>query len=98
MRRNSIKAILFDIDGTILKCGGAGRKSLMLAVKETFGTTGDMENNTFQGKTDLMILYESLKPAGFEEPEINEKFETIMELYSGYLKKYIYEFVKNRCG
>ena len=78
MRRNSIKAILFDIDGTILKCNGAGRKSLMLATRETFGTTGDMENNSFQGKTDLMILYESLKPDGIGESDIHDKFEILI--------------------
>lgn len=85
----SIKAVLFDIDGTILRCNGAGRKAMLLAAEEVFGTSGVMETTDFQGRTDLMILFESLKPAGITEETIHENVPVLMELYFNHLKKHI---------
>ena len=88
---NPIKAVLFDIDGTILNCHGAGRLSLIKATKEIFGTTGLMDNVNFQGKTDPQILHESLINIGISEKEISDNMTQLMKTYFKYLRKNIIE-------
>ena len=86
MRYRIIKALLFDIDGTLLKCNGAGRSSLTRATKETFGTVGNMDKVDFQGKTDPIILKESLSSIGFDNLDIQNKTEQLKTRYFRYLK------------
>ncbi|HNU92287.1 MAG TPA: HAD family hydrolase [Spirochaetota bacterium] len=85
------KAALFDIDGTILKCHGAGRLSLERACMEVFGTIGLMPEVNFQGKTDPLILYESLTSVGFERAEIDSRIDELEERYTEYLSGTIHE-------
>lgn len=86
-----IKAILFDIDGTILRCQGAGKRSLERAALEVFGTTGAMDTVHFQGKTDPWIIYASLEPAGFAREEIAGRMEALKERYFSHLRRFIRE-------
>ena len=51
----------------------------MAATAETYGTCGLMDTIPFQGKTDMLILYESLKPAGFSEEDIKSKLEVLKQ-------------------
>jgi phosphoglycolate phosphatase len=75
------KAILFDIDGTILNCHSAGKEAMLQAVEKTFGTIGLMKELDFQGKTDLLILKESLEPAGIAMTEITMKLSQLQNFY-----------------
>jgi len=87
-----IKTVLFDIDGTILNCNNAGRASLIKATKETFGTIGRMEKIDFQGKTDPVILIESLEMMGFSHAEIESKSADLKERYFFHLGENIHRF------
>jgi len=91
-RRGKIKAVLFDIDGTILNCNSAGKASLIQATKEVFGTMGRMEKLDFQGKTDPVILKESLHMMGFPDEVIRDKTETLKQRYFAYLSENIQKF------
>ncbi|MBN2078168.1 MAG: HAD hydrolase-like protein [Spirochaetes bacterium] len=82
----TIRAILFDIDGTLIKCFGAGKRSLITACEEVFGTVGMMEGVDFQGKTDPLILLESLRGMGYGEEEINRNLETLKRRYFHHLE------------
>lgn len=84
-----MKAVLFDIDGTILNCNSAGRAALIQATLDTFGTIGRMEKIDFQGKTDPSILRESLSIMGFSEKDIDEKSDLLKEKYFFYLQENI---------
>lgn len=84
-----MKAVLFDIDGTILNCNSAGRASLIKATIDVFGTIGRMEKVDFQGKTDPLILKESLSIMGFSEKDIEDKSELLKEKYFTYLREFI---------
>ena len=84
--RLTIKAILFDIDGTLLKCFGAGKKSLIAACTEVFGTVGRMEAVDFQGKTDPLILRESLGIMGFADDDIDVNIGRLKERYFHHLR------------
>jgi len=86
-----VKAVLFDIDGTILKSQGAGKRALEHAVTDLFGTTGAMDTVQFQGRTDPYIIHESLEPAGIARVEIARRMDEIKERYFSYLRRYIRE-------
>jgi len=88
-RRKVIKAVLFDIDGTILNCNNAGRVALAKATLDTFGTIGRMDKLDFQGKTDPVILQESLSIMGFTEKDISEKSGILKDKYFSYLDESI---------
>ncbi len=62
-----MKLLLFDIDGTLVWTGGAGREATRLAMLEVFGTSGTLDTHTFGGKTDWLTLVETL---GKSEHEI----------------------------
>ncbi len=81
-----MKTVLFDIDGTILNCNNAGRAALVKATIEVFGTIGRMDKIDFQGKTDPLILKESLTIMGFSEKDIEEKSDLLKEKYFFYLQ------------
>jgi phosphoglycolate phosphatase-like HAD superfamily hydrolase len=54
-------AYLFDIDGTLLRAGGAGRRAFTMAMEELTGPVADMK---FDGMTDRMIVREALALSG----------------------------------
>ncbi len=82
-----MKIILFDIDGTLLRCDGAGKRSMRRACLEVFGTAGRMDEIDFQGRTDLFILGESLRSAGLAESKIAEKMPAFTERYAAHLTR-----------
>lgn len=90
-RRTGIKAILFDIDGTLLKCAGAGKKALIRACSEVFGTVGRMASVDFQGKTDPLILRESLGVMGFSDDDIQRNTDALKQRYFTHLAEYMRE-------
>jgi len=50
------RAILFDIDGTMLHAGGASRTAFLCALSETLGTFPPDYAPDFRGRTDPLIL------------------------------------------
>ena len=83
---HTINAVLFDIDGTILRSHGAGMESMMEAAQLVFSTTGEMGTFNFQGKTDPFILYRSLEMDGFTPEVIDERIPRFKELYFNILE------------
>jgi phosphoglycolate phosphatase-like HAD superfamily hydrolase len=57
---------LFDIDGTLLRAGGAGRRALELALREVLRGRDDVsfESVEFAGRTDPWIVAEGLAKHG----------------------------------
>ncbi|HXC25430.1 MAG TPA: HAD hydrolase-like protein [Gemmatimonadaceae bacterium] len=72
--------VLFDIDGTILKSGGAGRLAMEQALLETFGMSGDPSYH-YDGKTDRQIVRELLQGAGYDDAEIDAKMPVVLQRY-----------------
>lgn len=56
--------VLFDIDGTLIDPGGAGRRSLTKAFHQMFSITDAFANITTAGKTDTQIIREGLSLHG----------------------------------
>jgi phosphoglycolate phosphatase-like HAD superfamily hydrolase len=63
---------LFDIDGTLLRVGGAGRRSVELALAEVLEGTGrtvSLESVEFAGRTDPWIVRTALMEHGIVADE-----------------------------
>ena len=65
-----MKLVLFDIDGTVLLSDGAGKRAVLRAMKEVFGTTGP-EGHRFDGKTDPQIVRELQRLEGHPDHHID---------------------------
>ncbi len=63
-----MRLILFDVDGTLVRCGTQVRPLLAEALGEVYGVTDGLavEGFDFSGKTDQQIVLELLELAGLE--------------------------------
>lgn len=71
--------MLFDIDGTILRSGGAGENALKDAVKARFGFEEDLAGITLSGRTDGHIARAML--AKHRIPETPENISALLDSY-----------------
>ena len=78
--------LLFDIDGTLLKSGGAGMHSMNQAFIELFNLDSVNEVD-YQGKADRAIADELMKANNIEHTE--ENFQKMMEVYYRGLPKFL---------
>lgn len=65
--------LLFDIDGTLLHAGGAGRRAIVRVFAERYGRREVFDDVRFHGMTDRGIVRDGLVRAGFpvDEPTID---------------------------
>ncbi|MGQ0715525.1 MAG: HAD family hydrolase [Gemmatimonadaceae bacterium] len=80
------RLVLFDIDGTILRSNGAGRRAMIAALREIFGSTGP-EDHRYDGKTDPQIVREVMRMDGLADAHIDERMDALMELYVARLER-----------
>jgi phosphoglycolate phosphatase len=65
-----MKLVLFDIDGTVLLSDGAGKRAVLRAMREVYGSTGP-EGHRFDGKTDPQIVRELQQLEGHPDDHID---------------------------
>jgi phosphoglycolate phosphatase-like HAD superfamily hydrolase len=70
----------------LLRTHGAGKQAMVQAAIEVYGTAGDMDTVNFQGRTDPLILMQSLIPHGIMEETIFAHIEDFKRRYFAYLK------------
>lgn len=59
------RLILLDVDGTLLHCGGAGRRSLERALRDACGSPeGDLTALRLDGSTDRLIVRQAMALLG----------------------------------
>jgi phosphoglycolate phosphatase-like HAD superfamily hydrolase len=75
------RLFLFDIDGTLVNAGGAGRTALARALEQVYGTTGAIDRYDFRGRTDPRIVLDLLGGAGWEEADIRARLEACFAAY-----------------
>ena len=51
-----MKLCLFDIDGTLISTGGAGKGAFELAMRDEFDVEGGCDGIPFSGRTDRAIV------------------------------------------
>ena len=64
-----MKVVLFDIDGTILHSGGAGRLAMIQAFEEMFGISNGFDGISMAGNTDPLIIKMALEKHDIENVE-----------------------------
>jgi len=74
------KVVLFDIDGTLLLSHGSGRVAMESALIATFGTPGPATYR-YDGKTDKLIVRETMRAEGFTDEVIDERMSLVLERY-----------------
>jgi phosphoglycolate phosphatase-like HAD superfamily hydrolase len=60
------KLVLFDIDGTLVLTGGAGLRAMNRACEEILGRAEALDGVPVAGRTDWIILHDSLARIGHE--------------------------------
>lgn len=70
-----------------MNCFDAGRRALVEACMAVFGTVGEMRRVNFQGKTDTLILSESLASMGFDREAITRGTERLKGHYFAALRR-----------
>ncbi len=82
----ALRLVLFDIDGTILRSDGAGRRAMVAALREVFGAAGP-EDHRYDGKTDPQIVREVMRLEGHRDAHIDERMDALMTLYLARLER-----------
>lgn len=80
------KLVLFDIDGTLLLSGGAGRRALISVMLPTVDNHEIFGQVRFDGKTDPQIITELLEVAGIESPTADSLVTSLADRYLSHLE------------
>jgi phosphoglycolate phosphatase-like HAD superfamily hydrolase len=75
-----MKLVLFDIDGTLLRSDGAGRRAIHKALMEVFGSVGP-DSYWFDGKTDRQIVRDLMRLDGHEDAHIDARMDPLLTRY-----------------
>jgi phosphoglycolate phosphatase-like HAD superfamily hydrolase len=75
-----VRIALFDIDGTLLASGGAGRRAMETALLEVFGSVGPA-GYAYDGKTDRQIVRELMRGVGKADDEIEAGMPRVFARY-----------------
>ncbi len=86
--------VLFDIDGTLVTTGGAGRLAIERAFESEFGRPDACRHFRFDGLTDWAIARRALEFLGLE-PE-DDRIERLFEVYLRNLAKTVDEIEAHR--
>lgn len=76
-----MRLILFDVDGTLVDCDGQTRAPFEAALREVYGTAGDIEHYEFSGKTDARIALDLATGAGVAEAVALAGLERVRNAY-----------------
>ena len=81
---------LFDIDGTLVDTGGAGRAGLVASFRSVFGlddVSGSASRVRFEGKTDPTIIADFAREAGIPAADVEARYAELQDAYLDALRK-----------
>ena len=79
--------LLFDIDGTLIRCGGAGRRALNIAAAELYGVQDGMANIRLAGGTDYAIIDQIFQAQFGRRPKSRSEAQEGVNCYLSHLKQ-----------
>lgn len=85
-RDGSQRVVLFDLDGTLIRTEGAGRRALERAWELCFGTPVVLEGRWFAGRSDLAIFRELARRQGLVH-EYGARIDSLIRAYLGFLEQ-----------
>jgi phosphoglycolate phosphatase len=83
------KYLLFDIDGTLIHAGGAGRKALNAALAGIGLAEAVLQGISFAGKTDHQIVLTTLRNAGYADEALPALLAEVLESYLRHLQEHL---------
>jgi phosphoglycolate phosphatase-like HAD superfamily hydrolase len=83
-----MKVCLFDIDGTLLASGGAGKAAMEAALTTVFGTPASSSAVPFSGRTDRAIVRDLF--ALHNIPYVQANWQSFLAAYLGHLPQYLH--------
>lgn len=90
--------VLFDIDGTLVHSDGAGKASMLAAMRQVYGTEGGLATFSLHGMTDRQIVYHALADNGLSQSAIDSQFERLGNLMAQELRQAISSFDVRPCA
>ncbi len=82
-----MRLLLFDIDGTLVRCGPQIGPIFMGALRRTFGQTGDVRAYDFGGRTDTEAVIDLMTGAGLPRDEVEERLGEVRSHYGDLLAR-----------
>jgi phosphoglycolate phosphatase len=77
-----VRLLLFDIDGTLLIARGAGRRALALALRDVYGTPGNIDGYDLRGQTDPRIVFDLMEGAGLAREAVEARLDECFHVYA----------------
>lgn len=81
--KKSVRLVLFDVDGTLTRTGGAGIRAFAKVFSTEFGAHDGTERMKFSGRTDVGLVREFLNMHGI--PATPANFQRFFERYAFWL-------------
>jgi phosphoglycolate phosphatase-like HAD superfamily hydrolase len=75
------KYLLFDIDGTLVHAGGAGRRALTRALAQAGVAPRVLDRESFAGRTDRQIILAALRRSGIAVEELPAALAAVLAAY-----------------
>jgi phosphoglycolate phosphatase-like HAD superfamily hydrolase len=79
------KTLLFDVDGTLIRTGGAGRRAMDLAFAELFGIENGLDGVEMAGRIDAAILRAALVRHGLSVSAFDDQVCRFRDAYCRHL-------------
>ncbi|MBI3564901.1 MAG: HAD hydrolase-like protein [Elusimicrobia bacterium] len=89
-----MKVLLFDIDGTLIRAGGSGRKALNRAAEELYGVKNACSELSLAGRTDLYNFGAAYKFATGKKPT-KAAVERLHQAYLKHLPYFVRASIRN---
>src|SRR5436190_21168342 len=94
--RSMVRLVLFDIDGTLIRTGGAGVKAFGKVFETEFKAVDGFERLKFAGRTDTGLVREFF---GFHQiPATPQNFERFFERYIFWLDHILRDSKSDVCA
>src|SRR6185295_15087390 len=90
-----VRLVLFDIDGTLIRTGGAGVKAFAKVFQTEFGAVDGFEKLKFAGRTDISLVREFFTYHNIQATP--ENFERFFSKYVFWLDHILHESVTEVC-
>lgn len=89
-----MKVLLFDIDGTLIRAGGSGRKALNRAAEELYGVKNACSELSLAGRTDLYNFGAAYRFATGKKPT-KAAVERLHQAYLKHLPYFVRSSIRN---